>query len=192
MNIIIAIAVLALCAGLGYAYWSICRGKELVEGIRQEADRESWLAAQTVASRTNPQALEAACANFVRARDAMHRSFNGGNAANVEHCWVDVQMANEHIEHTVSQDELARMAFDKVQNLYGMVLGQVWAHPTRAFKIYPTLKVKVKAIVDGLVAEYQGFELEEADRFSLLPQISQSELREHKKAIEGGDFFKWL
>jgi hypothetical protein len=192
MTIIITTTVLALFAGLGYRYWRVSRGKELVEVIRQEADPESWRAAQAVASQTNPLALAAAQTAFVEARDAMHRSFNSGNAATVQHCWVDVQMANEHVGHTISQDELARMAYDKVQDLYGLALGRVFAHPTRAFKVYPTLKGKVKTIIDGLVAEFHGFQLEESDRFRLLPPISQAELRDHKKAIDGDDLFKQL
>jgi hypothetical protein len=192
MTIIITTAVLALFAGFVYARKRISRGKELVEAIRQEADSESWRAAQAVAFQTNPRAFEAAQAAFVQARDAMHRSFNSGSATTVQHCLVDVRMANEHVGHAVSQDEVARLAYDKVQNLYGSVIGRVFAHPTRALKIYPTLEGQVKAIIDRLVAQFNGLQLEEVDRFRALPQISQAELQEHQRALEGDDFFRRL
>ena len=187
-----AIGIAAVLAVVGYRCWRSSVGKDLVVQMRNEADHESMRAAEAVAVHTRSEIVLAAQDRFVRARDAMHESYCGGSAELVTHRWVDVQMAKEAFDHSFSQDELSRMAYDRVQALYSGLLAKVWSHPARAIKIYPTVRAKVDTIIANLVADYCGFNLGEEERLSLLPGISAAERARHRKEIDGDDFFQKL
>ncbi len=189
---ILIVVMISMAIAISWFLHRHYRGKDFVETIRHQADLESWRAAQEVALQTNPAALVVAQSEHARAIDAVHASHSCGNASTVQHCLFDLHLKQEGIERAIARDDLASRTYERVQNYYSAILAQVCRRPTRAIKIYPTVKTKVEEIIVEMVAEYRGYSAEDWQRFEQLPPITAAERKRHLQMVGSPDFFRNL